>query len=883
MKLIRCEIQNFGKIRKGTYEFKDGCNAFCERNGWGKSTLAAFIKIMLYGFENERTRSEFENERRRFRPWQGGVYGGKLVFEANGETYEIERVFGTKEKDDKFCVRNLRTNLEDTTFLPNVGEALFKIDRESFDRTVFISQSDCSTSSTDSINAKLGNLVENTNDINNYDSANQMMVDVMNKLSPDKKNGSLNVLSNSISELRNTLVHKEELEEAINENVKTMKDKAEFFEGLKKKQRELQETQESTSVFIEIKAKQERYVALTNETNIRKEALDQELKNFPGEIPTEEEIDRVLEDGAKLTGLNQSVVNYTLTPEEQNELNSWDSKFKDTPPTPEEVDAVIKETANYFRLTQQYSRSQQPSGDEERIKEYEARFNGRIPRDADLDARIETWTQRTARANAIPAKEASLEALRNAPSKLALTPTTYVGAFFALIGILLIAVTSIVSSFDPKIKTLLSSVGITILAIGVVTVIVGLNIAKNRTSHVNPEVDKLLDELKKDRDYVETIDNQLKMFLTRYNLEFDEDKVNEYLFGLKNMLKEYTDLLNKKDEVEEDDCMAELQESSGKIEAFLTKYYENSEGSNYLELIHELQYGSETYRYLYAKKQTYEQVSDEREEVLTTIRDFFHKLDIRIQTDINTQLINLKSHLNAYKICYQEWEHAAAELKKFEEQEDVELIKRTEIPDKLDTMESIHAQLVEVAAQIDETHKFLDEISKVVSDLYLKKEEFDDAEDSLKELTEKYESDRKKFDLVSKARDFMEQARTNIIGKYIGPIKDGFSKYYNILTHEPADRYHIDANTHLTIEEEGMQREIHFFSSGYQDMVGICMRMSLVEAMYKDEKPFIIFDDPFINLDMDKTEGALQFLDEVSKEYQVIYFTCNDSRIRKAK
>lgn len=41
------------------------------------------------------------------------------------------------------------------------------------------------------------------------------------------------------------------------------------------------------------------------------------------------------------------------------------------------------------------------------------------------------------------------------------------------------------------------------------------------------------------------------------------------------------------------------------------------------------------------------------------------------------------------------------------------------------------------------------------------------------------------------------------------------------------------------------------------------------------------FDDPFINLDMDKTEGALQFLEEVSKEYQVIYFTCNDSRIRK--
>lgn len=155
-------------------------------------------------------------------------------------------------------------------------------------------------------------------------------------------------------------------------------------------------------------------------------------------------------------------------------------------------------------------------------------------------------------------------------------------------------------------------------------------------------------------------------------------------------------------------------------------------------------------------------------------------------------------------------------------------------------LKQLHAQLVEIAEQIDETHKFLDEITKVVSDLYLKKEEFDDAEDSLKDLSEKYEADNKKYDLVSKARDFLETARTNIIGKYIGPIKAGFSKYYNILTHESADRYHIDANTHLTVEEEGMQREVHFFSSGYQDMIGICMRMSLVAAMYKEEKPFII-------------------------------------------
>ena len=423
--------------------------------------------------------------------------------------------------------------------------------------------------------------------------------------------------------------------------------------------------------------------------------------------------------------------------------------------------------------------------------------------------------------------------------------------------------------------------GILAFVVGVILVIVGIVNVKSNTSHVNPEVDKLLDEIKKDKDYVEAIDGQMQLFLTKYKLPFDTERVTEYIFGLKNMLKEYEELVDKKDEVVHDDAIEKLQESSNKIEAFITKYYGASQGDNYLELIHDLQYGSETYRYLFAKKQALAQFENERNEVLKVIQDFFDRLNIKMQSDLYTQLVNMKSHLQAYRICLQEWEHADAEVKKFEAAEDMNVIKNTQLPEKLESLETLHAQLVEIAEQIDETHKFLDEITKVVSDLYLKKEEFDDAEDSLKDLSEKYEADNKKYDLVSKARDFLETARTNIIGKYIGPIKAGFSKYYNILTHESADRYHIDANTHLTVEEEGMQREVHFFSSGYQDMIGICMRMSLVAAMYKEEKPFIIFDDPFINLDMDKTEGALQFLEEVSKEYQVIYFTCNDSRIRK--
>ena len=79
-------------------------------------------------------------------------------------------------------------------------------------------------------------------------------------------------------------------------------------------------------------------------------------------------------------------------------------------------------------------------------------------------------------------------------------------------------------------------------------------------------------------------------------------------------------------------------------------------------------------------------------------------------------------------------------------------------------------------------------------------------------------------------------------------------------------------------KEKGELRDLHSLSAGYQDLIGVCMRLALVDAMYQDEKPFLILDDPFANLDQEKVEAGNELLKEVAKEYQVIYFTCHDSR-----
>ena len=52
MKLVSLHIDNFGKFNNLDMSFNNGLNQLIEENGWGKSTLTAFIKVMFYGFDN---------------------------------------------------------------------------------------------------------------------------------------------------------------------------------------------------------------------------------------------------------------------------------------------------------------------------------------------------------------------------------------------------------------------------------------------------------------------------------------------------------------------------------------------------------------------------------------------------------------------------------------------------------------------------------------------------------------------------------------------------------------------------------------------------------------------------------------------------------------
>lgn len=201
MKLIKCHIENFGKLNNFEFNFSEGFNSIKEENGWGKSTFATFIKSMFYGLPSTTKRNLDENERKKYTPWQGGNFGGNIDFEINGKQYRIERFFGKNNSEDTFSLINIATGKESKDYTENIGEQVFELDEEAFERSAFIPQKVLNSSINESISNKLTNLIQGTTDSYNYEDAQDKLDKKRSFLSNNKGSGQIQLIENKIEDV----------------------------------------------------------------------------------------------------------------------------------------------------------------------------------------------------------------------------------------------------------------------------------------------------------------------------------------------------------------------------------------------------------------------------------------------------------------------------------------------------------------------------------------------------------------------------------------------------------------------------------------------------------------------------------------------------------
>lgn len=659
MRLLKVHIENFGVLHDFSMEFDGSYHVICEPNGFGKSTLAAFIRVMFYGFLGESKRNPYENERKRFYPWQGGVYGGTLDFEVNNKKYSLTRIFQDKPQNDQFSLRDLDSNLVSSDYSENIGQELFLVDAASFVRTVFMGQSDLVTNTTDDINAKIGNLTDNTNDLNSFEVADKHLTDYINGLSPRRKTGTVYKLKEQEEELSIQLRGLLQIEEAMEKQEELIIKAKTDVEALKKQQEEIRQKQILAGKKTDILSKQEMYEHLCEEAEQKKAEYLTKAEEIEKKLPNED----ALKELEKLESLTET---------------------------------------DYQEIT---------------------------------------------------AKKSLLENQGKGKAGAYLISSVVVGILMCLLSILLLMNKQVL--------------GWMLLLPAVAVFCVGgyfFRQSKKNNRNLQEELQKLW----------ETYDSHIE-----------------------------------------------------KLGAQLAQYGIHCEIDNYHQEIADLS------RHVASEKTVCEILEKNYQDAKKKCLEFFKKHQQLIEDKADGPE-DLEALNNAYQECSSKLEKLYQDLRDYQ--------------GRLEYLQEQADSLCEKQQKMEELHQMLVEKEKLHTHL-------------------------------QKTQSYLRQAKENMTQKYVKPLKNSFETYCRFITEDLENACFMDANAKVTINKSGMQRDTDYFSAGYQDFMGLCMRFAFADAMYPHEKPMLILDDVFANLDQEKIEGGKKLLEEMSEKYQIIYFTCHGSRI----
>lgn len=131
--------------------------------------------------------------------------------------------------------------------------------------------------------------------------------------------------------------------------------------------------------------------------------------------------------------------------------------------------------------------------------------------------------------------------------------------------------------------------------------------------------------------------------------------------------------------------------------------------------------------------------------------------------------------------------------------------------------------------------------------------------------------------LIKRTMDILTKARDVMSSKYLGKTRERFIYYENLIS-EGKGEFSVSSSFTLTINEQGKGRSEESYSRGIRDLYALAMQVALLDAMYPENPPFLILDDPFIAFDDKRCKRGVALIKKLAEERQILYFSCSRSR-----
>ena len=92
----------------------------------------------------------------------------------------------------------------------------------------------------------------------------------------------------------------------------------------------------------------------------------------------------------------------------------------------------------------------------------------------------------------------------------------------------------------------------------------------------------------------------------------------------------------------------------------------------------------------------------------------------------------------------------------------------------------------------------------------------------------------------------------------------------------------MDTDFNVSFIRDGKRSGAEYLSSGEMTLCALAYRLAITDNIFEGkEKPFLILDDIFADLDETHIHMAKKFMESLSQNEQILYFTCHSSRDMK--
>ena len=852
MRIINYNIENFGVLKNAERGLSDGLNEFFRPNGEGKTTLAAFLRAMLYGMGDYKAKSKNNPhpfcERTHYYPFDRGKYGGSVEIEAQGKLWRIERWF-----DEKKSINDVVKLFCDDEEVPvpknGIGETILGIDEESFARTLFIDRTDLEISAGGSISAKLNDFAEDPEGGSDFETAMKRVEELLKKLKKGqgpKNKPKIKLLNEKTDEIDRELANAEVIAASLEQKYTARNNLAAEADALQKRA--------DAAVKINIvREAHKRYNEYLKDAEDKENAAKELKAAYKNGVPSESELKTLEDCAAKEIELTAKLNGARPADEDKAEFERLKNTFANGVPDTDIMEEK-RRGAGRIKILENSLQSAKERTLSKRESELSRHFQNGTPADEEIE-------KAKAYADEFRSLRREYEEIKNAPPAPEPKNSRAI-PLFAAAALLIIAGVGLFVAVNKPAGAVLAVIGV-LLAAAVGAADFSARLKRLESGRENAA-------LKDTEDKMNACINRLVAFNALYGYASAEDAV--YVFDtLKSDISEYAELCQSlaAEEKERKNQKSELSELKRALGEFFAAYGADNDDKMraYDKLADEIKSFAALEKKLAASDKEVKELTAELDENTSIKNNIVQKYALDTSNGLTAAVTAARKaagDIEAYEKAAGEFREKAETLKREKQLGDC--------PEG--ESEDVDAIQSELKNRIAELAKLDNEIGEAESDT----EVIPELKAQRAECAEKKAEYEAMYALYEKVGEYFAAAEKNIKSRYIDPVKNSYLAYASALEEALGEKVKMDREYRITFEKNGEYRNEKHLSAGQLCMCALCFRLALTDNMFRDEKPFIIMDDPFADLDGTHMQKAAELVKKLAADRQIIYFCCHESR-----